>query len=713
MHSSPGWVRVGVCASARSDFPSGSRAGPSRVAIGVFVANLLLVAGLVSGCGHTTSKITTRRALDALPPQAALSAHVGGDQLFLKFREGDKETVFQADWKSRGLEHAAENRFRFTMLTLVERPPADIEKKAASFREATVAPPDVYRAVLQKAAIRLAPTGAGEGTFIALGDREFVAYRDPARGAIVVPSASSPPDVRVVRRVNLTEFTANLLAVIEERLRETGLPQRLFLVVSERPGKQPFYCVFDLDQKVVVIATWPGLTDIAGERGSSGQLWRIFWAGVVEGQLFSLVKNPVSFAGRTVNWVGQTVGLILRRRSWPAPEVPPVATEGPGMDLPAFEAKLDSMLGAHRARGAIRLLIDGPRFFPVFERRLDEAKESLHLRICIWDTDDVAVSVADRVRRRSLEIPDTRVLVDRITTLTSGEAPPGGMMPEGFQPPRAIQPYMRDGSRVRVRNFLNGMFMGDHSKVLIVDRKFAYIGGMNIGREYRHEWHDVMVELEGPIIGTFERDFELAWGHASVLGDLAYAGAYLTAPKKYEGPAQREDYIDLRPIYSKTLHPGILRAVREAIRRSRRYAWIENPYIYDDTLVRELIAARRRGVDVRVVMPSSGDMDATDSNNKVKANRMLEHGVRVYSYPGMLHTKAAIVDGWAVIGSCNFNKLSLRTNYEADIATSDPRFAESMRRELFEEDFARARELTDPLPVTGSDRFAELLAHQM
>ena len=160
-----------------------------------------------------------------------------------------------------------------------------------------------------------------------------------------------------------------------------------------------------------------------------------------------------------------------------------------------------------------------------------------------------------------------------------------------------------------------------------------------------------------------------------MLGDLAYAGAYLTAPKKYEGPAQREDYIDLRPIYFEDVDPGILRGLQEAIRRSRRYALIENPYIYDDTLVRELIAARRRGVDVRVVMPSSGDMDATDSNNKVKTNRMIENGVRVYSYPGMLHTKAAIVDGWAVIGSCNFNKLSLRTNYEVDVATSDPVFA--------------------------------------
>jgi cardiolipin synthase len=249
--------------------------------------------------------------------------------------------------------------------------------------------------------------------------------------------------------------------------------------------------------------------------------------------------------------------------------------------------------------------------------------------------------------------------------------------------------------------------------VILFDRQYALLGGMNIGREYRYEWHDVMVELEGPIVGWYERDFQLAWAHASVLGDLAYAEAYLTASKSFEGPADRPDYVEIRPIYTKTLNPAILRAVTEALRRAKRYAWIENPYLYDDTVVRALIEARRRGVDVRVILPSQADMESTDGNNKVKANRLMENGVRVYAYPGMLHTKAALIDGWSLIGSCNFNKLSLRMNFEANVATSDSRFAEEMRRELFETDFERSQELTEPLPVTGDDRFAEWMAHQM
>jgi phosphatidylserine/phosphatidylglycerophosphate/cardiolipin synthase-like enzyme len=673
----------------------------------------LLAAALAAcGCGHGVTVAATRRAFDDLPAGAVLSAWVYRDHLVLRFRESGRQSVFEADWKALGVEKAGEERFRTAQLSLVEKLPKGIEEMRSSVREAAVASKEDVRRLLPALAERLVPAGAGQGVFLALGDREFVAYREPSGGARLVRAGAAPKDVSISRRINPTEFARELFALIEEWQRRAGDPRRLFLVVGGKEGEPPAYSVFDLDQRIVVVATWPGSADIATEEAASGKGLRMLEAAVLEGQVLSLLKNPISFVGRALNFALQTTKILLRKRSWAAPAVPPVVTEGPGMDLELFEAKLDKVMGSRRHRGSIRLLIDGPAFFPVLEQRIAEAKQSIHFRVCIWDTDDVAVDVADRVRKRSLEIPDTRVIVDRVTTLGSSQAPPGTPMPEGFVPPRAIQPYLRKDSKVRVRNFLNAMTMGDHSKVLLFDRRYALLGGMNLGREYRYEWHDVMVELEGPIVGWFERDFELAWSHASVLGDLAYAEAYLTASKTFEGPAEREDYVDLRPIYTKTLNPSILRALSEALRRARRYAWIENPYIYDDTVVRELVAARRRGVDVRVVMPSQADLESTDGNNKVKANRMLENGIRVYSYPGMLHTKAGIIDGWAFIGSCNFNKLSLRTNYEADVATSDPGFAERMRQDLFETDFARSAELTEPLPVTGSDRMAEWLAHQ-
>ncbi|MGE5276464.1 MAG: phospholipase D-like domain-containing protein [Acidobacteriota bacterium] len=688
----------------------------TRAALRIYVARaagLLLAALAAAGCSHVVSDAATRRALDALPPRPVLRAYVYHNNLILVVPQDGKKAVFRAEWKANVLEQGQEVRFRTTRLKLVEKAPKGVEQMHASVREAAVVLGEEFRPLLPKVAERIMPGAApGEGVFIGIGDREFVAYREAAGGARLVPAAEVPEAVHIGRRIDLTQFGRILFEVVAEFLREKGHTQGLLVVVSAHEGRPPTFLVFDLDRKVMAVTLSPGSVDVASEQAASGKSWRMLEAAVIEGQLLAFVKNPVSFAGRAVNFGLQTVRVMLRRRSWPAPKIPPIVTDEPGMDLPAFEAKLDSMMGSRRYRGSIRLIVDGSNFFPLLERRIAEARQSLHLRVCIWDTDDFAVELADKVRQRSLKIPDTRVVIDRVTSLDASLVPPQTPMPEDFRPPRAIQPYLRDGSKVHVRNFLNSMTMGDHSKVYIVDRKYAYVGGMNAGREYRYEWHDAMAELEGPIVGWLERDFQLAWSHASILGDLAYAGAYLTQPKAYEGPAEREDYVDIRPIYTKTLNPVVLRYLRVALGRARRYAWIANPYIYDDTVIRALIEARRRGVDVRVVMPSQADMDTSDSNNKVKANRLLQNGVRVYSFPGMMHTKAAIVDGWGILGSCNFNKLSLRTNDEIDIATSDPTFVGQMRRELFEADFTRAQELTEPLPVTGSDRFAEMLAHQ-
>ena len=120
---------------------------------------------------------------------------------------------------------------------------------------------------------------------------------------------------------------------------------------------------------------------------------------------------------------------------------------------------------------------------------------------------------------------------------------------------------------------------------------------MNLGREYRYEWHDMMVELEGPIVGALERDFRRAWAHASVLGDLAYAGSAASGPLRPE-PRSRDSgrrRIELRRLYTQTGALQIRRAVLEGIRRAERLVYMENPYLYENAVAAALVEARRRG----------------------------------------------------------------------------------------------------------------------
>jgi len=262
-----------------------------------------------------------------------------------------------------------------------------------------------------------------------------------------------------------------------------------------------------------------------------------------------------------------------------------------------------------------------------------------------------------------------------------------------------------------VRTVANPWMTSDHTKSIIVDGQRAFLGGMNIGQEYRYEWHDVMVEVEGPVVAQLARDFELAWAQAAIGGDLAKLTRSMeTLPKPSAPPPGA---IGVRTLYTRTANPEILIAQLAAIRAARSYIYIEQPYVSDDEMIAALVDARRRGVDVRVVLPTAGDSGFMNAANLVATNVFLRNGVRVYAYPGMTHVKAAIYDGWACLGSANFDKLSLRINRELDIATSEPVFVATLRRDLFERDFAKSREVTEPRSVGWSTYISSFIANQL
>ncbi len=171
--------------------------------------------------------------------------------------------------------------------------------------------------------------------------------------------------------------------------------------------------------------------------------------------------------------------------------------------------------------------------------------------------------------------------------------------------------------------------------------------------------------------------------------------------------------IELRRLYTKSFSRQIRSTELAAINRASGYVLAENPYFYSNDFLNALVRARRRGVDVRVILPSENDLTAGHRSNLVTANYLRQQGVRVFLYPGMTHVKALLVDGWACFGSANFDALSLRLNGEDDLATSDPAFAARFRHDVFEADFARGRELLEELPVDWQDYLADAILNPL
>lgn len=379
-------------------------------------------------------------------------------------------------------------------------------------------------------------------------------------------------------------------------------------------------------------------------------------------------------------------------------------TSGTGMDLEEWERELDRISGSTPSLGTLEFLIDGEEYFTNLVEAVEEADESVHIRTYIFDNDDFAVQIADLLKRRSHEI-GVRVQMDGFGTYTGGMAV-SSTMPASFAPPPSIAEYLSNDSRVNVRTLTNPWFTGDHTKVTIVDRDTAFVGGMNIGREYRFDWHDLMVKVDGPVVEELVRDADDTWAKSGILGDLA--GLFRTPTTTR--PATRDQGYPIRVLYTRAQHSQIYEAQLAAIRRAQERIYIENPYFSDDSILFELIAARRRGVDVRFIIAEKGDAALMDMNNAQAINTMLENGIRVYLYPQMTHVKAIMVDGWLMVGSANLDKLSLRVNNEINLATSHSESVATLRERLFDADFEKSTEIEEALPTGMRHHLAEVVA---
>lgn len=377
---------------------------------------------------------------------------------------------------------------------------------------------------------------------------------------------------------------------------------------------------------------------------------------------------------------------------------------------PEFEAMLDERNFPVVQSGSLKWLVDGNEFFPELERQIGSAKQSIDLQVYIFDNDDIAVRVADSLKARANDV-EVRVLFDDMGSAFAHTAAPETLGPPGFTPPEDIHDYIQKDSKASARRTLNPWLVADHTKLIVFDHQTAMIGGMNIGREYYSEWHDLMVRVEGPVVETLSREFKRAWRKAGPWGDLAL----FRKPVSFDRPKKVPGQIPLRVLRTDPAEGRyeILDSMLLAIHGAKKRIWIQNPYFSHDDIEVAIAAAARRGVDVRLILPSRGDSTIMDVANLSTANGLIRAGVKVYSYPRMTHMKAMICDDWATVGSANLDTLSMRINRELNLAFSDAKAIREFEEKVFLPDFQKSRPLK--LSETGgiASGIAEMIADQL
>ncbi len=653
-------------------------------------------------CSAALKKKEYNEKITCLNSPPSETAVLGKDEIQIRFQHGGHNDYLYASWKDK---REKGNLYSHGLSEIV------FLKKSHKFSKNSSLIPvqscEKWKALLEQVKQRLAPEKAGYGVSIVLNYQELVLYRDEDNTVYLKKFKDIPSYIKVVGLLKENRIAAEIVKLLENEA-ASGSSRFLFRTDNIYHGGIAFVFI-DTGKKQSIFLTTPYHPEYVFSPGSNPLVYMARWfyrSGIV-----TVVKNPVTTMYRLYCRLKHSAAVILTG-SEKSKIKPLLASNARSMDLEEWENTLDRRFPKNKPfKGKVEFLIDGEKFFPRLIENLQNAEKSIWLRTYIFDNDDYAVKIADILKSKSQDIK-VRVLADHMGCMSAAGSLPASPIPPEFEFPYDIFNYLKKDSKIKVRATTNPWFTADHNKSIIVDGNTAYLGGMNIGREYRYEWHDLMMEVKGPIVGRLKRDFKLAWSHAGPFGDLGYivSGA---SSKKAELAEESPELYDIRPLYTKSGSSQIFDAQLEAIRNAKKYIYIQNPYFTENKILNELILARGRGVDVRVILPSTSNHGIMDSSNVVTTNVMIENGIRVYHYPNKSHIKAAIYDGWACLGTANFDALSLRINLETNLAFSNPAAVETLKEELFEKDFSVSREITIPVKVTFKDYLGEMISNQL
>ena len=328
---------------------------------------------------------------------------------------------------------------------------------------------------------------------------------------------------------------------------------------------------------------------------------------------------------------------------------------------------------------ACRLLIDGKETFRTIFEAIQSAQGYVIVQFYIVHDDGLGGALKESLVAASRRGVQCWLLYDvvgskRLTDAYVDELRDAGVSVQAFVTNRQF------GRRFQI-NFRN------HRKLVVVDGRVAFLGGLNAGDEYLGlgvlgAWRDTHLQLEGPAVMGLQVAFLEDWCYAcKEVPDIPFeprAAGNQTVLPFASGPAE---------IWNVTaaLYGEIIHDVRDRL-------WIASPYFVPDTALRTAIGhAALRGVDVRIILPQKPDHLLPWLSSYTFYPLMLEAGVKIWRYQrGFMHQKILLADhDLAIVGSANLDFRSFMLNFELSAVVQDAAFARSVEK-MFEKDFARS-----------------------
>jgi cardiolipin synthase len=382
-----------------------------------------------------------------------------------------------------------------------------------------------------------------------------------------------------------------------------------------------------------------------------------------------------------------------------APHPGPIDPCRPTVDPDELEIALHKVAHDDLQPAAIRLIIDGHEALEALRQAIDSATCQIDVLMYLWDNDPLGWEVARLLAARASPTLRVRVLVDGGGNLLQGE-PSGTWAGQA----NAVVCWLAHQPYVRVIRTRNPFCRFDHRKLVLIDGRLAWSGGRNFTWGAFFKAHDLTYTLTGPLTGQLAERYERFWKSQG-----GPPGPPLPPPPP---PLPVPDAnTQARLVRTRPYGSNLAQTVYTAVDWACHHIHIENPYFTDNMLFVKLAQARRRGVDVCVMLTLDSGSCLIDVANRLTVNRLLSLGIRVYLYPGPMHVKALTVDGvWAYLGTGNFDPLSLRHNRELGVAVSHGPLVQELEGRLFLADFRPEWEVHRPLTLTGHEFIVAALA---
>ena len=375
-------------------------------------------------------------------------------------------------------------------------------------------------------------------------------------------------------------------------------------------------------------------------------------------------------------------GCALKTGKQPRQEITPLYSAS----SPEFRQSAGSLLGPNFVSGNnITTLVNGNEIFPAMLSAIHSAKHSINFETYVFWDGDIARKFTEALAERARAGVKVSAILDAQGTRTMGMENLARLREAGVDVVKYHSVFWFDIRRYNNRS---------HRKLLIIDGKTAFIGGVGIANEWTgnaespEHWRDNHYKVTGPVVAQLQATFMNNW--LKVRGTVQHGHDYFP-PLESTGP-----YL-AQAIRSSARNGNLDLMYLLALASAQRTLRIENAYFLPDDLVRqEMIAAAKRGVKVEIIVPGKHiDQKLVRAASKRHWPALLKAGIKIYEYaPTMVHVKLMIVDDTFVsVGSGNFDNRSIRLNDEANLDVLDRGFAAQQTR-LFEADKRRSSEVT-------------------